>query len=424
MSTIRDDEIHIAANRASAEWAQTRASQSLGDEPLFNSAVAPVLAGGTTKPVAVYYYDLRPTWERLGGSWDKQAWRSIDALAGACFLEGNGYRNRHYWKLGARRLGFLQKTKAAKLRLDWVRKVPANATGFATGVWDGPGMAAGITAVAMAAMGAGTGEMSRVPGMIQGLEPLLSTLGPRYLVYRMPRQYGGAPMFGFGDILPLNNTVLITELSDPKTFQQSLKQLTSPIARVGTVTVGKHEATTLLVMYNLIYVAQIGREVLIAFNSHQLRDALQHWEQPQACLTDTPAYRAAARRLLPDHCFELYLPPGAFSRDFYDHYVPMFEQLTVMMQGFFAMQRPGRGVEAMSAVEPLVLPRGSRIAAHVTDGTIISARDDGQGVLFDGYAPVLCTPYYVPYVDAWYRFSGSQAGLPQLVMALFFAGPG
>jgi hypothetical protein len=36
----------------------------------------------------------------------------------------------------------------------------------------------------------------------------------------------------------------------------------------------------------------------------------------------------------------------------------------------------------------------------VSEPTYLVARDDGGGVLFDGRAPLLATPYYWPYVYA------------------------
>lgn len=417
---VDQDLIRVATNRAAAEWAHADAAGMLGDNPLFNSAVAPLLQGQAERPIALYYYDLRPVWEALGPAWDQQSWRGIEALAGATFMEERGYRNRHYWKLGARRTGFLQKTQASTVPSEWLRRVPAEATGFASGVWDGPSMATVITAIVGRAMGAESEQISGVPMITRQLQPLLGSLGPRYLVYRMPSRYGGAPLFGLGSILPLNNTVLISEVSDPEGLQRGLEQVMPPLSPIGRVRVGAHEAHVLFAMYNLVYVVPIGQQVMIAFNSQHLRDALDNWDRPGASIVDTPEYRAAAEHLIPDACFQLYLPPGAFSRDLYDHYIPMFEQISTMMHAFYAMQG-GHRPQPTAADGPVMFPRGSTIAAHVKEGTIISARDDGAGILFDGYAPVLCTPYYVPYVHVAYTFFG-DVGVPMLLMNVLMGG--
>ena len=60
--------------------------------------------------------------------------------------------------------------------------------------------------------------------------------------------------------------------------------------------------------------------------------------------------------------------------------------------------------------DPMSLPRGRDIARHVTKATILSARDDGEGVLFDGFAPLLSTPYYWAYIHALTRL-GPGGGL-------------
>jgi hypothetical protein len=62
---------------------------------------------------------------------------------------------------------------------------------------------------------------------------------------------------------------------------------------------------------------------------------------------------------------------------------------------------------------PLVAPRGSDIAKHAPEATILSAHDDGEGVLFDGRAPVLCTPYYYSYFYSLSHFGPPNAGLLQ-----------
>jgi hypothetical protein len=155
--------------------------------------------------------------------------------------------------------------------------------------------------------------------------------------------------------------------------------------------------------------------VLITMNPQLLKDAIEAVERPGPSVIETPAYKEAVRSVPPDACFMLYLPPGGFSRGIYDHYIPMLQQ-TIALAGAF--QSYGSGPKRPSGIDPIVFPRGSDIARHARQATILSAVDDGQGVLFDGTAPILTTPYYWAYVHALSRLMPTEEGYPSVMLAV------
>lgn len=79
-------------------------------------------------------------------------------------------------------------------------------------------------------------------------------------------------------------------------------------------------------------------------------------------------------------------------------------------RGFDSKQKP------VSTLDPIVCRRGSDIARHARPATILSAVDDGQGVLFDGTAPILTTPYYWAYVHPLNRLLPIEGKYPRLML--------
>jgi len=57
-------------------------------------------------------------------------------VAGATFVEKDHYRNRHYWRIGQERYGLFQHSRNARINEAWLKRVPADSSGFTTGVWD------------------------------------------------------------------------------------------------------------------------------------------------------------------------------------------------------------------------------------------------------------------------------------------------
>jgi hypothetical protein len=356
----------------------------------------------------MYYYDLRPTWQRLtatppGAAWNQVSWRSLDAMAGATFVEGSGYRNRHYWKVGPQRSGLFQHSRESRIDPAWLQRVPAEASGFTTGVWDAWSFLPTVMLLYAKMAGAEDQTLAQAPAMTLPLQPLLGQVGPRYLVYRLPRKYG---VFPFADLLPTADMVLITQIRDVGKFEEALGSLPLPMAGAApTVQMLGHKVRVIPLYYVTMYVALLEKEALVAFSSQMLADALENWTSPGPSILDTPAYKAATAHVLKDACFELYMPPGGFSRAFYDRYVPVLEQTRNLMGMFGGMGGGGAGMDL------LIFPRGHDIARHVQEATILSARDEGEGVLFDGRAPVLCTPYYWAYFHALSRFGPREGGV-------------
>jgi hypothetical protein len=415
----QNDRLIWAVGRESADWALTPppAGKALADSEMFQKTVGPLLKDQKTGPFALYYYDMRPTWQRLtakpeGAGWNQVSWRSLDAVAGATFIEGNGYRNRHYWKVGPQRTGLFQYSRESRIDPNWLGRIPAEASGFTTGVWDGWSFIVSVVALAAKMSGEGGDEMLvSAPTQAMMLQPLLGQLGPRYLVYRLPRKYAGFPML---DMAPTTDMVLITDLRDRAAFGQALTQMTAmlPGGGVQKLQILGHEVLAVPLVYLTVYVAPVEKQAIVAFSSQMLRDALENWDKPGPSIVSTPAYQAASKQLLPDACFELYIAPGGFSRAWLDKYLPMFESTQSIMAAFSG-HRGSASEPGSEPPAPLMAPRGSDIARHAPEATIISARDDGEGVLFDGRAPVLCTPYYWAYFHSLARFGPPQAGMLQ-----------
>ena len=411
------DRLVWAVGKDSAAWGLKPAEgKKLAENELFQQAVAPLMKDQKNAPFALYYYDLRPTWKRFtaspeGAGWEQVSWRSLDAVAGASFIEGNGYRNRHYWKVGPQRSGLFKSSQESRINPDWLKRVPADASGFTAGVWDAWSFVVSMAALGVKLTGEGGDEqLAALPTALTAIQPMLAPLGSRYLVYRLPRKYSSFPV---ADLLPLADMVLVADVRDGPALEQTLDQITIPmVGGVHKVEMSGHQVRVVPLMYLQAYAAVIDKQVIVAFNSQMMRDALENWDKPGPAIVDTEDYKKASQYLLPDACFELYMPPGGFSRGWLDKYLPVFEQAQAMFTAINGMNGGDEEGEK-GAPAPLIAPRGSDIAKHVTEATIISAHDDGQGVLFDGRAPVLCTPYYWSYFHSLSRFGPAHAGMLQ-----------
>jgi hypothetical protein len=418
-----DERCYWAVGAGSARWAAESSPpvRPLDRSELFQNAVNPLLKGQQQQPIALYYYDLRPWWRKVDsldaqGMWKKVSWRSLDAVSGATFIEKDHYRNRHYWRVGSERYGLFQHSNKARINEAWLKRVPADCSGFTTGVWDAYSFMAFLPVIVMNLFGAEDSTIVQAPMFVAPFQPILQQLGPRYLIYRVPGRYGSFPL---ADVVPLSNAVAIAEVRDPKEFAQALAAFS---LGTGVMPVGPNTSTVLgrtvvgvNVMYFTIYFAMLDKEVLITMNPQLLKDAIEAVDRPGPSVIETAAYKEAARSVPPDACFMLYMPPGGFCRGIYDHYIPMLQQTISLVRG---IQGYKPGAKTASGLDPLVFPRGSDIARHAKQATIISAVDDGQGVLFDGTAPILTTPYYWAYVHAFSRLLPAEKDYPPLIMAV------
>lgn len=411
----RDDLYFWATDRAALERAARRPDgPTLQASRLFQATVGPLLEGRADPPIALYYFNFEPDWNRIQDQpadavWSQMSWRSLDAVAGATFIEGRGFRNRHYWKIGDRRLGLFRHTEDARLDETWLRRVPADVSGFTTGVADATSFLLSAMMLGAAAFGDQSEGLEPLALAVVPLQPLLRTLGNRYLVYRRPGRYGGGVADAF---LPSSNLVGVWELRDAEAFQSALDGVLAlgPAWMRGSVHWSGVDVRSLNLVYLSLHVAVLERAVLLSTSLPLLKDAIDNWRSPGASIVDTPAFKAARQRCLPDACFMMYFPPGGFARGIYDHYVPQAQQVVPMITAFASMFSaggdPGRTEDGLRLEH---LPRGDELVRGVDEGTILTARDDGVGVLFDGYAPLLSTPYYLPYAYALLRLSSTDA---------------
>jgi hypothetical protein len=204
-------------------------------------------------------------------------------------------------------------------------------------------------------------------------------------------------------------------VKDAAAFEEALKSFKLAPIQARTSTVMGRKVIDVNIMYFTIYFAMMDKEVLITMNPQLLKDAIETAERPGPSLIDTPAYKEAQREFQPNACFLLYLPPGGFSRGVYDHYIPMLQQTVALVAAFQNGESAAKGTPGMN---PIVFPRGSDIGRHAKQATFLTAVDDGQGVLFDGTAPILATPYYWAYVHAFTKLVPSTGGLPSLELAV------
>jgi hypothetical protein len=411
-SAWHDDRVCWLVGEA-REWLnRPRAERPLADAPAFRMAVEPLLAGRRDMPLALYYHDLRPAWRRRDATsaaeaWKRLSWRSLDSLSGATFVEGRLLRNRHYCRLGPDRYGLFRHTREARLNRDWLRRVPAEASGLTTGVWDATsfvGSFIGLQAVLFESAGMDAqadGMLEQAMGGLALLEPLVRTLGPRYLVYRVPQRYGAFPG---SNSLPAHNAAVVLELRDPAAFDQALDALLAMTR--GSISArnsnwGGVEVRQVNVFYATLHLAAVGSDLLVTTDAGVLKDAIEQWRRPGPSIVDTPEFRSIEPLILGDACFLMYFPPGGFARGIMDAWLPQANQLITMLQSLQYLyfptpvgHAPKPAAQKTRGFDPFALPRGRALSAAVREPTFISAADDGVGVLFDGTAPLLCTPYY------------------------------
>lgn len=419
-AALHDGRCYWAAGSDSARWASGLSPQakSLDRSELFQATAGPLFKGQNQPPVALYYYDLRPWWQHMDAldpqsGWKQVSWRSLDGVAGATFVEKDHYRNRHYWRVGPDRYGLFQHSRDARVNEAWLKRVPADSSGFTTGVYDACSLFAFLPTIFMQLFGSEDRTIAQAPTFVMPFQPILEQLGPRYLIYRVPGRYGSFPL---ADPFPLSNAVVISELKDAAAFEQALDAFNMGPLQSQTTTVLGRKVISLNLMYFTIYVAVLEKEALISLHPQLLKDAIEAAGRPGSSIIDTPAFKEARRDFPTDACFLLYLPPGGFSRGIYDHYVPMLQQMLAM-----ASMLPAGGPPAEEAhgLDPIVFPRGSDIARHARQATFLTAVDDGRGVLFDGTAPILATPYYWAYIHALTRLKPLDSQTPALMLIAF-----
>jgi hypothetical protein len=420
-----EDRCYWAIGADAAGWiAQPAGDTHLGDSPRFQAGVTPLLNGRSSGPVALYYHDFGPGWERimadprLGAGWSAISWRSVDTMAGAAFVEANGYHIRHYWKLApGRRTGLFAHSQTSRVDPEWLRRVPADASGFTTGVWDGHSFMLGMAGIYLKMFGAEEEMMAMAPMGLAPIAPLLKQIGPRYLIYRVPGRYGTFPI---ANVLPISNTVLVTDVNDAEAFLRAIDQLLMRAPGSGTMTLRAGEEIRVInAMMFSVCMAFRDNLMFITINPQLMKDALDNWDKPGPSIVDSAAYKQAAEKyLMKDACFEMYIAPRGFSRGIYDQYIPSLQQLLMygrMMSGVMSKASPA-GSAAGENFSALSFPRGSDIGGHTDQPTILSARDDGEGVLFHGHSPILCTPYYWAYYQALQHLSPQGHRTPLLFM--------
>ena len=414
-----NERCYWAVGAGAARWAAESSAppRLLARSERFQASVGPLFKGQQRQPIALYYYDLRPWWRKVDsmdqqGMWKQVSWHSLDAVAGATFIEKDHYRNRHYWRIGPERYGLFKSSGTARINEAWIKRVPADCSGFTTGVYDAYSLMAFLPTIFMRLFGAEENTIMQAPMFMMPFQPILKELGPRYLIYRMPGRYGSFPI---ADVFPLSNAVVISEVRDAAAFKRVLQTFAMGPVQPHTSTVLGRTVVSINVMYFTIYFAVLDNEVLISMHPQLLKDAIEAAERPGPSVMETAAYKEAVRDIPPNACFLLYMPPGGFSRGLYDHYIPMLQQamaLASAFRGFDSGQKPA------STLDPIVFPRGSDIARHARQATILTAVDDGQGVLFDGTAPILATPYYWAYVHALNRLIPMEGEYPPLMLAI------
>jgi hypothetical protein len=146
---------------------------------------------------------------------------------------------------------------------------------------------------------------------------------------------------------------------------------------------------------------------------------LENWDKPAPSIVDMEAFKAAKAKSLPDACFMLYIAPGGLARGYINQYIPVAQQGLGLLEGMsraFGATKADPAAKEAPGFDPLALPRGSEIARHITEGTILTAWDDGQAVIFEGYAPVLCVPYY--WVSAYSLGKLSPGGFMEMMQVL------
>jgi hypothetical protein len=396
--------LYLAGSDDAARWLASQkpdAKQSLAGSEFFASAVSPLFTGQKSEPIALYYHDLRPFWGRHETPfWQAMSWRSIESAAGASFIEGRGFRNRHYLKLGEKRTGLFRSTKGGSVNQEWLKRIPPDATAFMAGYWDVNSLVLSGTAVIGKTLMGVSDDALEGPGIIQPLQPLLDNIGPRFMYYRVAGKYGALLP------LPVSDMVVVMELKDAAAFGKGLEKLMGMagegIIQPEPMTMLGHKVTAVNLMYITVYFTTIGNDFILTFHPQMMKDALTQWDKPDKSVLDTPDWKAASGKLVKDPCFIFYIAPNGFARGIYDRYIPVMQQLAGILLSFnrYSAEGGAKPDPKAAGFNLALLPRGCDLGRHVTEATIMSAHDDGTGVLFDGYAPLLSTPYYWVGVQA------------------------
>lgn len=418
--------------------------RTLAKSEFFQASLKPVFGNATAPPIAMYYYDLRPAWEAAAAGpaaaiWSQLSWHNIDSVSGATFVEGKGLRNRHYWKLNDQRAGLFQYSQTERINDDWLKRIPADASGFTTGLFDGQSFVLTLMTLGTKLFGGSDESLAAAGAGSLLVQPTARLVGPHFLVYRVPTRYGNFPFEG---MMPAANLVGAIELKDVDAFYQAVSGLVAMSPGLShSFELNGHRIITVNAMYFTLHLALMpdskaklgdgkadsAHGVLLAtIHASLLKDAIENWDSPGPSIVDSAAFKAAQKHRLLDACFMMYFPPGGFARGIYDHYIPQFQQALAMLDGlasFIGGARPSKS-EADQGLRAILLPRGRDLTRHVTDATILTARDDGAGILFDGYAPLLSTPYYWAYCHAILHLQpGGFSGLPNILSYLTAAIP-
>jgi hypothetical protein len=211
--------------------------------------------------------------------------------------------------------------------------------------------------------------------------------------------------------------VIVSQVRDANAFEQGIATIGGAAFAVDRITIHDTKVLVLNLYYFALHIAILDKEVIATTNSQLLKDALENWATPGPSIVDTPQYKSVDAHRLNDACFELYMPPGGFSRGIYDYYIPMLQQ--VLWLAGSPMLSGNRNVSPESrGLHPSLFPRGAGFIAHSTKPTFLTASDDGNGVLFDGCAPILCTPYYWAYVHALGRLRPPEVGWTDIIKYL------
>lgn len=425
----RDNDSYYWANsQDSLHWGMgDYSSQSLTQSATFSTIASKVVPKNqNSAPIAFYYHDFSPSWRRhrqniaTSQPWSELSWTSLDAMAGATFVEGGRFRNRHYWLVGNNlRRGLFAKTPSARINDEWIKCVPQRASGFITGVWSAQSFISTLESAA---------RLASNPDQAITLESLaylpfakvLKAIGTRYLLYRVPNAYGVSM---YNCINPFVNVIVITEISDPTFFRE---QLGKSLGESGLPYASRREdGVDIISIWGManVYLAIRGDQLMISFHPQLFEDALDNWLAPKKSIASDERFARARKECPSDACFLMYFPPHGFADGTYDMYIPQLQQYLLLASYFSWGEKRGSG-SASTSVNLLSLPRGNRISQYVEEETILWGRDDGQGIEFDGHAPLLSLAYYWAYFYAAANFNGKGELLePLLAGAIWLVRP-
>lgn len=432
---LRQEDNRLLATNAAAGIAWLRADppqETLAQAPQFRQTLGPLMADRADLPLALYYYDIRPLWRAVNrhtaaAMWQPLSWTSIESFAGATWFEDGHFRTRHYLKLAERRAGLFEHSRQSRVDDEWLRRVPADATMVITGVWDAHSFCVGTTLILMwTSGGLEYTSAAELPGYIQVLQPITRHFGERYLLYAPPRRYGSFPML---NAVPFSHWVAVAQVDDADELIIAIRALVrqggSDTFTFTTTEWRETEIHTVMAEFVPLYIAAVDDVVIIAMHPQLLKDAVDNWQRPGPSVLDTPAFEEARKHFLPDACFLAYFPPGGFMTAVHDEYVPILQHSLpiALMERRWSSWGNSTGIDSKAAFNPLVIPRGRDLARFERHPTVMTACDDGTGVLFDGVSPVLSTPYWVTHQHLFSRFSNQNPAALVFEIAGWLAAP-